>query len=643
MRFSVSYFFVFVFFLHAFSAQAAEPDRYGSIPLSFEKNLGQVDSRVKFLSRGPGYGLFLTEREAILRINQPSSTTVRMSVSGQSSPGRIEALDPLPGKTHYLKSPGSEAWHADLPMYARVRHNNVLPGVDLVYYGNQRQLEYDVVIAPGVQPEIVRFRFDGIQGLTIDSDGGLVLKTEAGDIRQAKPTIYQESDGNRVAVDGGYVLFGKRTVGFRIAAYDRRRPLVIDPILVYSTFYGGTGIADQGNAIAIDAAGSAYITGQTNSADLFVLNGIQPKLSGSMDGFVMKLDPTGTAVVYSTYFGGSASDEGHSIAVDAGGNTYITGYTTSSDFPIVNGFQRARAGGQDAYVLKLNSTGSAIVFSTFVGGSGDDRGFGITIDAGNNVYVTGATGSNNFPVSGSFQRTYAGGLSDVFVTKLNPTGALAYSTYVGGVGLDQSYAVAVDAAGNAYVVGFTTSTNFPTVNPIQATYLGGADDAFAFKLDAAGAALVYSTYLGGNVSENATRVVVDDTGSAYITGYTGSFDFPTANAYNAIHGGNFDVFITRLAADGRSAIFSTFFGGADNESGTGIAVGKDGAIYISGYTQSFDFPVINSMQDILRGNRDAFVTKFTPDGSTVIFSTFLGGTGIDAAVGMGLNATGHGP
>jgi len=641
MRFRFSYLFVFAFFLHAFTAWAAEPAPYGKVPLSFEKNLGQVDSRVRFLSRGSGYGVFLMDREAILRLNHRAPATVRISLAGQSSASTIEAVDPLPGKTHYLKGPGPDQWHADLPTYGRVRYNGVYPGIDIIYYGNQRQLEYDVVIAPGARPDNVQFRFDGIKGMTISPNGDLVLKTDAGEIHQAKPAIYQETDGKRVAVDGGYVVIGERNVGFRVGDYDHARPLVIDPTLVYSTFFGGTGLADQGNAVAVDAAGNAYITGQTNSADLFTLNGFQSKPGGGIDGYVMKLDPTGTTVLYSTYFGGSGTDEGHSIAVDAGGNAYVTGYTTSADFPIVNGFQRTRGGLQDAYVLKLNSTGSAIVFSTYLGGSGDDRGFGVAIDSGNNVYVTGTAGSTNFPVLNPFQRTFAGGLNDIFVTKLNAAGALVYSTFVGGVGVDQAYSIAVDTGGNAYVVGFTTSTNFPTVNPIKSTFSGGADDAFAFKLNAAGNGLVYSTYLGGNVSDNATRVVVDNSGSAYITGYTGSVDFPTVNAYNATHNGTFDAFISKLAPDGASLIFSTFFGGGGTESGTGIALGKDGAIYISGYTTSFDFPVINSYQDTLRGDRDAFVAKFTPDASTVVFSTFLGGSGVDAAVGMALDGAGN--
>jgi beta-propeller repeat-containing protein len=641
MRFRFSYLVVFIVFLHAVTARAAEPADYGKIPLSFEKNLGQIDSKVKFFSRGPGYGFFLTDREAILRLNQPAPATVHMTLDGHSPDATLEAIDPLPGRTHYLKGPAQDAWHADLPTYGRVRYRGAYPGIDVVYYGNQRQLEYDVTIAPGARPEVVRFRFDGIKAITIDAHGDLVLKTAAGDIRQAKPSIYQEIEGKRVAVDGGYVLLAKRSVGFRVGDYDRGRPLVIDPTLVYSTFFGGTGLSDQGNAVAVDAAGNAYITGQTNSPDLFTVNGAQSKLSGSIDGYVIKVDPAGTTILYSTYFGGTASDEGHSIAVDAGGNAYITGFTTSSDFPIVNGFQRTRGGVQDAYVLKLNSTGSAIVFSTYLGGTADDRGYGITIDAGNNIYVTGITGSSNFPVLNPFQRTNAGGLDDVFVAKLNAAGVLVYSTFVGGVGVDHAYSIAVDSVGNAYVVGFTTSTNFPTVNPINATYSGGADDAIAFKLNAAGNGLVYSTYLGGNVSDEATRVIVDDSGSAYITGYTGSADFPTVNAYNATHSGNFDVFISKLAPDGKSLIFSTFFGGGGIESGTGIALGKDGAIYISGYTTSFDFPVINSYQETLHGDRDAFVAKFTPDASTVVFSTFIGGSGVDAAVGMGLDAAGN--
>ena len=641
MRLRCLVFILFVFVLSAAAARGADLPAYGKIPLSFEKNLGQTDKRVRFLSRGQGYGLFLTDREAVLRLAQPAPATVRISLAGQSSTARVEGIDPLPGKTHYLKGSAPDTWHADLPTYGRVRYAGVYPGIDVVYYGNQRQLEYDVVIAPGARPELVQFRFDGIRGMRIDENGELVLKTAAGEIRQAKPSIYQESGGQRVAVEGGYVMRGKNRVGFQVGAYDSGKPLVIDPTLLYSSFYGGTGTADQGNAITVDAAGNAYITGQTTSADLFIRNGVQSRLSGQMDGFVLKLDPKGTTVLYSTYFGGSASDEGHSVAVDAGGNAYVTGFTASADFPVVNGFQGNRGGGQDAYLLKLNSTGSSIVFSTYLGGSGDDRGFGVTVDAGNNAYVTGATGSNNFPVANPMQRTNGGGLNDVFVTRLNPSGGVTYSTYAGGVGVDQSYSVAVDTAGNAYVVGFTTSTNFPVVNALKTSFSGGADDAFAFKLNAAGSALVYSTYLGGNVSDNATRVVVDGSGSAYITGYTGSADFPTANAYNPAWSGNFDVFITRLSPDGKSLIFSTFLGGGGIESGTGIAIDRTGAIYVSGHTSSFDFPVVNSMQSLLSGDRDAFVAKFMADGATIVYSTFLGGAGVDAAVGLALDPAGN--
>src|SRR5881396_717699 len=484
------------------SAHGAERGLQPALSLRFEANLGQADDAVRFLSRGSGFGLFLMDREAVLRLAQPKPAAIRITLPGQNPKTRLEGMDALPGMTHYLRGASPSSWHGDVPAYARVRYPDVYPGIDLVYYGSQRQLEYDFVVRPGARPEAIQLHFDGVRGVQIDDDGRLVLRTAGGQVIQQKPVVYQPDGDRRIPVEGTYVLQGKRRVGFRIPSYDSTKPLIIDPVLVYSSYFGGTGTADQGNAVAVDAAGNAYVAGQTSSTDLLTIKGVQGALRGQLDGFVLKLDPKGTTVLYSTYFGGSGNDEAHSIAVDSAGNAYVTGYTSSSDFPIVNGFQRTRGGGLDAYFLKLNSAGDTILYSSYIGGSADDRAYGLALDQAGNAYITGSTGSTNFPTVNPLQRTNAGGLDDVFVTKIGPGGNIVYSTYVGGIGQDQSYGIAVDTAGAAYVTGYSSSLNFPLVNNIQLGFAGGSDDAFLFKVNAAGSALEYSTLIGGYASDN---------------------------------------------------------------------------------------------------------------------------------------------
>src|SRR5262245_8964337 len=483
---------------------------FGKINLSFERTAGQMDPRVNFLARGPGYSLLLTGYETIMRMS-PKSSAVRMKVLGQKRNPRVDGVNPLAGTTNYLI--GDPAAHrTNIVSYQRVRYSDIYPGIDVEYHASGRLLEYDFIIQPGSSPEKIRIDFSGIQGASVNSAGDLVLKTDGGDLVQKKPQVYQEIDGSRRTVEGAYVVRRGR-VGFQIAAYDKARPLVIDPELIFSTYFGGTG-TEASSGIAVDSQGAVYVVGSTTSTDFPTQSAAQSaNKGGSTDAFVFKLDPTGTQVVYSTFIGGSGTDEGHAIAVDAGGNAYVTGYTQSNDFPIVNGFQKTRAGEQEAYVLKLNNSGTAIVYSTFMGGTLDDRGTGIAVDAANNIYVTGVTGSTNFPVANAFQRNSAGGFADGFVAKLDAGGGLVYSSYVGGVGNDNPLGIAVDGAGAAYVTGWTTSINFPVVNAFQSKFGGhdqpvGTDDVFVFKLNPAGTALDYSTYIGGTGTDEGTRIAV---------------------------------------------------------------------------------------------------------------------------------------
>jgi len=480
------------------SAYAAA-EAYGELPLGFEPNQGQSDPAVKFLARGPGYNLLLTSTEALLQLRienrgsriedrgslrlgpdsifssqssgfGPQSSLIRMKLAGANPAPRAEGLDPLPGKSNYFIGNDRRKWRANVPNYGKVRYEKVYPGIDLVYYSNRRQLEYDFVVDPGADPHAIMLEFEGVEKPEVDARGNLALRGAGGLIRINKPFVYQEVDGVRREIFGAYALKDKRQVGFQLGDYDVARPLVIDPALVYSTYLGGSaneGLSNVG--IVVDSSGNAYIMGTTESSNFPTTSGAIQASSGGgeSDIFIAKLNATGTALLYSTYLGGGATDSslGGAIAVDASGNAYVTGETSSANFPTTPGaFQTAYQGGlSDVFVAKLNTNGSALVYSTYLGTNKGEQGFGIAVDSAGGAYVTGTTFAENFPTTpGALQRVI-GGADDSFITKLNAAGsALVYSTFVGGSAIDEAYRIAVDAAGNAYVTGATDSTNFPT-------------------------------------------------------------------------------------------------------------------------------------------------------------------------------------
>jgi len=662
----------------AAATDARVSESYGKLPLHFESNRGQTHKDVRFLSRGPGYSLYLTASEAVLVLGKPDrdtkrdphstqaspdakaqgeSVALRMSLVGAARKPLMSGLEEQPGKTNYFIGKDPAKWRTDVPTYAKVHYRGVYPGIDLVYYGNQRQLEYDFVVAPGADPKKIVLGFKGTDELEIDAQGDLVLHTPGGNIRQHKPVIYQEIDGVRREIDGRYVIKSGKRVGFRLAAYDTTRPLVIDPVVIaYSSYLGG-GWSDGASGIAVDADGNAYVTGGTTSPDFPTTAGaFRSAFPGGFDPyvFVTKLNPSGTALVYSTYLGsGSGYNFGRGIAVDAAGNAYVTGETRSSDFPTTPGaFQSAKAGPREnAFVTKLDPTGSALVYSTYLGGSTYDTGTGIAVDADGNAYVTGNAGSANFPTTlGAFQPILGGSL-DAFVTKLNPAGsALVYSTYLGGSGQENNGGIAVDAIGNAYVTGATQSANFPTTaGAFQTTFGGGGP--FVTKLDPTGSALVYSTYLGN--SAGASAIAVDANGNAYVTGGTYSTNFPTtAGAFQTTYAGGYtgystgDAFVTKLDPTGSALVYSTYLGGSDGaDSGNGIAVDADGNAHVTGTTNSTNFPTTpDAFQLTYAGGydvytfRDAFVTKLDPTGSTLVYSTYLGGNSVDSTRGIAVDA-----
>ena len=647
-------------------------EMYGQLPLSFEANVGQTDPQVDFISRGSGYTLFLTPHEAVLALrassgapttgaaqnkNESTATAVlRMKFIGSETKPPVTAQEELPGKVNYLTGKDPNRWRTGISTYAKVAYQNLYPGVDLVYYGNQRQLEYDFVVRPGTDPQIIALSFEGADRLKIDAQGELVLHAGGGEIRQRKPFIYQEVNGVLREVAGGYKLKDRNTVGFQLADYDASRPLVIDPVLVYSTFLGGT-TNDEGRDIAVDASGNAYVTGSTQQLIFPIdfpttVGAFDTTHNGNQDAFVTKLNPTGSALVYSTFLGGSNDEFGHGIAVDSSGSAYVTGITNSGNFPTTVGAFDATLDGIgtfDAFVTKLNPAGSALVYSTFLGGVNSESGNGIAVDTSGSAHVTGSTGSDNFPTTaGAFDTTRSDD-ADAFVTKLNPAGsALAYSTFLGGFDTDVGNAIVLDTLGSAYVTGFTGSINFPTtVGAFDTTFNAIGEfvtfDAFVTKLNLSGSALDYSTFLGGTGPEIAHGIAVDTSGSAYVTGGTSSPSFPTTvGAFDttANTGVGGDAFATKLNPSGSALVYSTFLGGTELDQGNDIAVDSTGSAYVTGFTLSANFPTTADAFDTTISSSEVFVTKLNPAGSALVYSSFLGGDTTDLAFGIAVDTFG---
>ncbi len=646
---------------------------WGKLPLSFEINQGQAAAPVKFLARGQGYGLFLTGNEAVFKLRRdhataastrsfvphsasvttPASEVLRMKLAGANAAPQILGTDELPGKSSYFIGNDPSQWRANVASYARVQYRDVYPGVNLVYYGNQQQLEYDFVVAPGADPRAIRLKFDGARSLRVEANGELVLKLKHGEIRQHAPVIYQEVAGNRQPIAGRYVIRhknGQREVGFEIGEYDHSKALVIDPVLVYSTYLGGNG-SDFGEGIAVDGSGNVYVAGFTTSTNFPSATRVPTGTAGGGgDAFVIKLNTVGNTLLYSAYIGGAADDATRDLAIDSLGNAYLTGQTQSSNFPTLNAAQPNFGGGTcgsvsnprpcaDAFVAKLNAAGSALVYSTFLGGSGEDIAFGIAVDSSNNAVVAGQTASTNFPLLGPVRNTNAGG-TDAFVTKYNSTGALSYSTYLGSQGDDAAQAVAVDATGAAYVVGYTGSTNFPTQAPLQPAS-GGNRDAFVSKLNPGGTALVYSTYLGGNADDIGYGVAVDSSNNVYLSGVTNSPNFPTLNPAQMTYGGGSDAFVTKINAAGSALVYSTFLGGSGDDFGSRVVVDATFNAHVTGNTFSTNFPLINIVPGTAGSGSDAFVVKLNPAGTTRLVSTYIGGNGNDYGNAIAVDSSGN--
>lgn len=634
---------------------------YARLPLSFEPNVGQAPPSVRYLARGDGYTVDLTAQGAALQLG---TSAIGIRFAGARPHPALTALTPLPGVSNYFVGTDPANWRHDIPTFARIRYENLYRGINLTYYGTQRQLEFDFTVAPGFDPSSIRLAFSGTTGVTLDRTGNLVLRSDSGDVVQQSPVLYQMRGEVRQAVAGHYVLLAAGQVGFQVGAYDRSLPLVIDPVLSYSSYLGnvtGTAVATDasgsayvigsssrkvfldklnpagtallysttlggsgtavttGSAVAVDGNGNAYVTGQTLASDFPTTAPLQAALSGTSDAFVTKLNGSG-AVVYSTFLGGSGDDGGQGLAVGRSGEVAVAGFTASTDFPTSAPLQSVKKGGQDAFVARLSAAGTALVYSTYLGGSADDQATAVALDANENVYLTGQTASSDLPATTGALRTTAGGATDAFVAELNTAGsAFAYVTYLGGSGEDQGTAIAVDPnTGAAYVVGRTTSTNFPTVTPLQ-TANAGAGDAFVAKLTPTGSALAYSTFLGGSGDDRALGLAVDGPGSVTVVGLTGSTNFPTLNAPQSAPGGGKDAFVARLIPAGSALVFATYLGGSGDDQADAVALDQSSNVYVAGTTASTNFPTVTPG---LPGNgqQEAFVSKFDPTKASLQFS-----------------------
>jgi hypothetical protein len=675
-----------VSFLAASGAAASgEVDResilkaYGKLPLCFIENKGQIDSKVRFYVKASGQTLYFTEEGIVFDLLRRENTAwkgTKGPEKGRNTPGAkterlvfnlgfenarkgvlIEGLDRQDGGINFFVGNDRSRWKTGIPTYKGIVYKGVYKGIDLKVFGNGKDIEYEFIVNPGGNPDDILLTYNGIRGLAKNGEGELLIATAFGELKETKPYIYQEIEGERT-VDGRFEIrspagqsqTGKFSYGFQVASYDPSYPLIIDPVLTYSTYLGGTNGDDVGLDIAVDTSGNAYVTGYTYSTDFPLQSAYQGTIAGSSDAFITKLSSDGSALTYSTYLGGTDFDFGYGIAVDTSGNAYVTGYTYSTDFPLQSAYQGTIAGSSDAFITKLSSDGSALTYSTYLGGTDFDFGYGIAVDTSNNAYVTGNTTSsqavtNPFPLLNAYQSVYGGGTDpffgsgDAFITKLSSDGsALTYSTYLGGTGSDFGYGIAVDTSNSAYVTGYTTSTDFPLQSAYQGA-LAGSSDAFITKLSPAGNTLSYSTYLGGTDNDTGYAIALDVSNDAYVTGETRSNNFPTSGPFQAKVGGLTDAFVTKLSSDGSALTYSTYLGGSESDSGSGIAVDASGSAYVAGYTSSGNFPMQSPVQAAFAGWSDAFITKLSPAGSALTYSTYLGGSESDYANGIALHPT----
>lgn len=622
-------------------AQGGSSSAQVRLPATFEPNVGQDPPGVEMSARTPGQALFLGKGEAVFASD--AHWPLRMEFIGSAPEVSISGDSVQPGYSNYFLGNDPTHWRTQVPNYSRAIYRGLYPGVDLAFYENQgREIEYDFIVGAGQDPARIVVGFPGVSEVSVDQVGDLVVETPSGPQVHRNPVAYQEIDGRRVEVLADWRVESASRVSFDLGSYEASHPLVIDPVAVsYSTYLGGTG-GDYARAITVDASGNSYVTGRTASTNFPTVSPYQTDAGGD-DAFIAKIDPAGTSKIYSTYIGGSSHETGASIEVDLAGNVFVAGETESSDFPVVSPSQALSGGGQDAFILNLNSTGSAMTFSTYLGGTWGESAHDIAIDVTGTAVVAGSTNSLNFPTVSALQGAL-GGTNDAFLAKINPASStVVYATYWGGSEHDGGASVDLDAAGNAYLVGRAgiSSTDFPTVSPFQATS-GGLYDAFISKINPTGSAVVYSSFLGGSSTDEAHGVAVDSAGNAYVAGITWSSNFPTVSPFSASQsGGPRDAFITKVNSTGSAIVYSSYLGGPGDDSAEGIVVDTAGKAHLTGFTTSTNFPTAYAFQQTYGGGQDAFYTEVNAAGSAIASSSFLGGTESEMGNGIAIDPVGN--
>ena len=646
-------------------------DDISSKSLFFTENLGQFHEDVLFQTKTPKVTIYLCKDKLItvftkaqeeklihtkthneININQKQLVkTFQIDVVSiiaefvNANPNvAVKGVNRLPHNNNYFIGNDPEKWYTDIPNYQSIIYQDIYPSIDLIYYNIGDMLKYDFIVHPGANPSQIGIRYQGTNHIQITPEGDLKIKTRLGSIYEKQPVIYQEIDGKQHLMDASYLL-NNNILKFNIkGTYNQDYPLIIDPGLLYSTYLGGS-FYNVGQSIAVDNKGCAYLAGWTASTDFPMQNPYDGTYNGGYcDIFVTKFSPGGNTLVYSTYIGGSGegADNARRITIDNNGCVYLTGYSFSNDFPMQNPYDNSLDGECDVIVTKLSAYGNELEYSTYIGGTGISNEYGgcIAVDSNYCAYITGWTYSDDFPVENPYDSTFNAfpGASDVFVTKFSPQGdKLVYSTYLGGSISQDCEAIAVDVNGCAYVSGLTYSDDFPLQNPYDDTYniYENQEEAFVTKFSPQGNTLEYSTYLGGNGEDWTWSIAVDDNDCAYVTGQTGSSDFPMVNAYDdTYNGGNCDLYVTKFSPQGNTLEYSTYLGGSERDFGCFIAVDNNDCAYITGATDSSDFPMINSFDDTHNGLYDSFVTKLSSLGNTLKYSTYLGGSSGDWANGI---------
>ncbi|HZE65495.1 MAG TPA: SBBP repeat-containing protein, partial [Sporichthyaceae bacterium] len=624
------------------------------LPLSFEANQGQFRSGVSFVARAGGRTLAVEPTAAELRMpGAGGGAVVRMQAVDADPHAAVQGTDKLPGVVNHLVGNDPSAWRTNVPTYGGTVTHGVWPGIDLTWYGHSNEFEYDLTLAPGADPAAARFDIAGARSVALTPTGDLAVHTAAGTLTERAPVAYQLVNGVRRPVDAGYRTLGAHRIGFRVGPHDSTLPVVVDPSLAWSTLVGSA-LDDIAYAIAVDITGASYVTGYTSTSGftgvgLFSLDSSYN--GGSSDVFVTKINAAGTAVVYSTYVGGSGLDTALGIALDAANAVYVTGYTQSPTFTGVSTRSiRSTPYGQDGYLIKLASTGRSVVYSTFLGGTGYDEPRAVAVDASGAAYVTGGTTSKTWTgVTATAIQPTNKGVFNAFLTKVNPAGtATVYSTFLGGTSNDNAASVAVDSTGAAYLTGGTNSSTFPGVGPTspQSFNAGGLEDGFVSKVNPAGNAVVFSTFLGGTGTDEPIRLVIDSARNVYVTGAADSSTFPgvgVASAQSVNGGGYTDVFVSKLRADGRAVLWSTFLGGPGSDLATGMVLDLSGNVWVAGGTNSPNWKGIGSTstQKTIIGASDGFITELNPTGTAALWSTYLGQGGVTQALALAVDVTGN--